>query len=676
MMRIQLTISLLVSDRIETLGKCLNSLRPLLRELDSELICVFTGKNDETLKLIQQYTAHIIPFSWCQDFAKARNAGLEHAKGEWFLYLDDDEWFDDTEEIIHFFKNGEYKSFRSAFYLQRNYADWEGKRYSDVSVGRMCRISQETRFSMPIHEYLEPFPKPRKDFHTFVHHFGYVEKAERVNFSSKTERNLPLLLKRLENGPEDDASHCCMQLAQEYASISKFDEAVKYCRKGLELAQKDNQIYSVEMWMQVHLPVLISHTGDYKDALEEGEHILNSARILDVTAVNLCATLVNICHEMREYKKGLQYVKYFRQKMEYLWKHPEITARQKGGDITFDFAEKRATLTYISGLVFAAEIGDFSFIKKLLTWIPWDDKVYVLPHYSHLEEWKAKYNKHRKIILECFTILNTNNPYVNLQKAYYAEEHDQLSETEHFWKICVSDCPTWLLWQPVQMAVRNQISLNNLIEQNSADKWDECVQALTDRISIPDMHSFYNNILPILKDYPLCAERLKQSFIEKQLSQGILESSQMLKLLQEYCESMITCTKALYSDDVLSGKNSYMLPAQCIFAFTIDRVFNLIERKEYADCIPLLREAFRIYPKLTAVISQLIRYLTEQIQAPPTVESEEFAFLGTQVKAALLGIMKKSQWEEAYGLIEQLLFLLPDDLEVLRMKQEVLRQGT
>ena len=48
MSRIQLTISMLVSDRPETLGKCLASLKPLLRELDSELIVVFTGKNEKT----------------------------------------------------------------------------------------------------------------------------------------------------------------------------------------------------------------------------------------------------------------------------------------------------------------------------------------------------------------------------------------------------------------------------------------------------------------------------------------------------------------------------------------------------------------------------------------------------------------------------------------------------
>lgn len=109
-MNIQLSISMLVSDRMETLGKCLASLKPLLMELDSELIVIFTGKNEETLELVQQYTPHIIPFTWCDDFSKARNAGLKEAKGEWFLYLDNDEWFEDTSEIIQFFKSGNISS--------------------------------------------------------------------------------------------------------------------------------------------------------------------------------------------------------------------------------------------------------------------------------------------------------------------------------------------------------------------------------------------------------------------------------------------------------------------------------------------------------------------------------------------------------------------------------------
>ena len=59
-MNIQLTISMLVSDRMATLGKCLSSLKPLLSELDSELIVVFTGKNEDTLHLVLQSTPPLL----------------------------------------------------------------------------------------------------------------------------------------------------------------------------------------------------------------------------------------------------------------------------------------------------------------------------------------------------------------------------------------------------------------------------------------------------------------------------------------------------------------------------------------------------------------------------------------------------------------------------------------
>ena len=136
-MKLQLTISLLVSDRKETLKRCLDSIVPLLKEVNSELIIVFTGKDESVLEIARQYTSHIIPFTWCNDFSKARNAGLTEASGEWFLYLDDDEWFENVTEIVEFFKSGEYRDYETATYVQRNYDDWEGRFYNDAQVGRM-----------------------------------------------------------------------------------------------------------------------------------------------------------------------------------------------------------------------------------------------------------------------------------------------------------------------------------------------------------------------------------------------------------------------------------------------------------------------------------------------------------------------------------------------------------
>ena len=76
-----LTISILVSGRTETTFRCLDSLQPLRDVVDTEVILVDTGCNDEMRKKLKSYATKIIPFEWCNDFSKARNAGLAEASG-------------------------------------------------------------------------------------------------------------------------------------------------------------------------------------------------------------------------------------------------------------------------------------------------------------------------------------------------------------------------------------------------------------------------------------------------------------------------------------------------------------------------------------------------------------------------------------------------------------------
>lgn len=670
-MKMQLTISLLVSDRMETLGRCLSSLKPLLRELDSELIIVYTGEKPEALELAREYTSNIIPFTWCKDFARARNAGLREAKGEWFLYLDDDEWFEDTSEIIQFFKSGECRQYQSATYIQRNYLDWEGKSYADAYVGRMCRLFQETRFVYPIHENLRPFPDPCKEFSAFVHHYGYVGNRNDKEQKAKTERNLPLLLERLKT--EKASAHLYAQLAQEYASIRKYDEAIRYCREGLRLARKEDRRDSLEMWLQLELPHLITCTGDLKLALEEGEAILASPRLAEVGELNLTAALISLCWNLKEYAKGLKYVLRYRKGLEYLWLHPEKVMAQNGITATFSSAEKQAAEIYTKGLFFASETGDLDAVKQILCWMPWNDAVQMTSRYGDLDEWKNRYNARKETILKYYYELDSDNNYVALQKAYYEEEQGKAAEVGRFWELCADSCPEGFRDQLVDMAVRNSFSLERFLKRISLADWNSCARALAERIRIPDMEEFYCKISSELSDYPLFAESLKQSLLEKQLAQGFLESGRLLELMSEYCKSVREAARLLYKDEILQQPDSYVLPARYKFAVRIQNVLSLIESGSFAESIPLLTEALRICPQMSIAVSHLTEYLNEQLKALEQPVSEEFAVLGGQVKQVLYGLVEGRRWMDAYGVISQLVTLLPNDTEVLKLKQEIVR---
>lgn len=228
--KLQLTISLLASNRPDTLPRCLDSLRPIMEEIPSELILIDTSKNPEVHKLLLEYTDQVYEFEWCRDFAKARNEGLSRAKGEWFLYLDDDEWFVETDAIIDFFQSGEYKNYGYANYQVRNFMDVKYTNYSDCWVSRMIRVDEDTHFVSKIHEYFTPLRGARKDLEAMAYHSGYIYETpekKRAHF----ERNASLLLDMIKEEP--DHIRWQTQLVQEYTSMGEWETLEDYCRERL-----------------------------------------------------------------------------------------------------------------------------------------------------------------------------------------------------------------------------------------------------------------------------------------------------------------------------------------------------------------------------------------------------------------------------------------------------------
>lgn len=223
------TISLLCSGRSAT-KKCLESLNTLRERVPSELILVDTGCDEEMRRLLSFYADETVPFVWCDDFAKARNAGLERAQGEWFLYLDDDESFLDTKAIEDFFLSGEYKKFGYAAYTQRNFWDEELESFQDASVVRMYSLEKNGRFQGSIHEHFEPLMEPAKILSSIAEHTGYVRR-DSEDIAKHTLRNISLLEKELskESNNKADRMRLWAHLAQEYFLLKDYKKLSAFC---------------------------------------------------------------------------------------------------------------------------------------------------------------------------------------------------------------------------------------------------------------------------------------------------------------------------------------------------------------------------------------------------------------------------------------------------------------
>lgn len=311
-----LSISLLTSNRKDSIRKCLDSVTALRKAVSSELVIVDTGCDAEMRSIIEEYTDKIVKFTWIQDFAAARNAGLKACSGKWFMYLDDDEWFEDTEDIEDFFTSGKYKLVQGCWYIQRNYIDMEGHRYTDDTVSRMMEIVPGLHFKGCIHEYLDPFDGQYTTVKSYVHHYGYIFKDEADKYKH-LKRNLPLLFKMIDEEP--DEMRWWLQIVQEYVSIKEYGKAIEFCEQGLTHFKATNDVYSNRQLGSFYISIIDAYyfTYDFESALSYVQKGLHDHRLSPLTMAALhesaCRCYARLDNYPAAKEEALQYFELYEQ---------------------------------------------------------------------------------------------------------------------------------------------------------------------------------------------------------------------------------------------------------------------------------------------------------------------------------------------------------------------------
>ncbi|MDE7231306.1 MAG: glycosyltransferase [Oscillospiraceae bacterium] len=243
-----LSIGMIVKNEEKYLEKCLTALKPILENVDSELIIADTGSTDSTVEIAKRFTDNVFHFEWINDFAAARNSTLDKAKGEWYMFLDADEIIADCTELINFFNSGEYKDYGSATIVVKNYNDLSNMDiFNSYNLHRLTALADGVRFTKAIHENFSHYFTPIKNLNTVADHYGYVYKdgdklldvAEK-----KTARNLELLFRELEEGEKNGTlkETTFGQIADCYLWRAEYDTALEYIEKGMKFCQPESLI--------------------------------------------------------------------------------------------------------------------------------------------------------------------------------------------------------------------------------------------------------------------------------------------------------------------------------------------------------------------------------------------------------------------------------------------------
>ena len=239
-----LSIGMIVKNEEKWLEKCLSAIKPILDNVDCELIITDTGSTDKTVAIAQKYTDKVFHFDWCNDFAVARNYGLKKAVGEWFMYLDADDIFESCDGIIDFFNSGEYRKYNSAAYTSHNLTG-TGNTFVDYRAPRLTKLTPKTGFVGIVHEHLNTFGDPLKNIYDNAVHYGYLYENE-TSRRKKFERNSELLLKTLEqNGDKDPIIY-----SELFECFMGYDDkkAINYLNSGISVCKKQKHFLITVMY--------------------------------------------------------------------------------------------------------------------------------------------------------------------------------------------------------------------------------------------------------------------------------------------------------------------------------------------------------------------------------------------------------------------------------------------
>ena len=206
-----------------------------MRQLADEMIVVDTGSTDATVELAQAAGAKVCHFSWCDDFAAAKNFALEQANGDWILFLDADEYFEPASLPLVRQYILRYQPQRQVIGLMCHLLDFDQDQYDRLTrityQARIFRCSPHIRYVGSIHETLQVqgVPGSRLQYVAAIriYHTGYSSQGMR----RKAERNLRIL--QAEAAQHGEKPEQAVYFMDAWYCLQDYGKAAKYARQAI-----------------------------------------------------------------------------------------------------------------------------------------------------------------------------------------------------------------------------------------------------------------------------------------------------------------------------------------------------------------------------------------------------------------------------------------------------------
>jgi tetratricopeptide (TPR) repeat protein len=225
------SLCVIVKNEAANVARCLRSAAGLA----ADVVVLDTGSTDDTVAIAESCGARVFHAPWENDFSKARNAAIAHARRGWILMLDADEelgpgWREGLAELL---ATTDAAGFRVI--MENLLPADDVARVAEARIVRLFRNVAGYRYENAIHEQvrgpIERLGGRVDDLELRLVHHGYVSSM--AQGASRAARNVALLLEEVRRHPRDAWVHYHLGTAQKAAGNVR--AAQKHLREALAL---------------------------------------------------------------------------------------------------------------------------------------------------------------------------------------------------------------------------------------------------------------------------------------------------------------------------------------------------------------------------------------------------------------------------------------------------------
>ncbi len=702
---IVLSIGMIVKNEQKYLKQCLDALQPLLRAVPSELIIVDTGSVDDTVSIAKQYTDKVYSFEWDGNFANARNASLKRAVGEWFMFVDADEVFENTDELQDFLQKGrttDYHGYNLICYPMVNLSEKEGDVGLIHLATRGFRRFEGIKFQYRVHESVNvEGGKAFSAQSVQCKHYGYSKNLSSEYREEKLLRNLEQLKLGMQEEPDEPHYYTfyVKQIGEEWEKYG--DELVQMCREALKkFPDRHNQTS-----FSTQLILYYTRTLNYTAALEVADKVLDKEKP-NFTDIDILFYMGTLAASTKRYKQCREHFLTFIERQKQYG-----DGRLNSADMLHSVQIYKETWcvqeAYAALLMCSTQLGDSESAVQYLSSI---DYSVFFSGASH----KSRINFYTYFRQSC----DRSSDYIPLVQLLTHIPFEFETEIAPIFNDICAGAQRDNLFNAVTGVIKNsdtvlQALLLTMAGGDVSALFDHDAQTLApfaahvvvlcckagispDKIAtlVTDCYCIEDTIVKYLRNINGTADILFDYFsgganittakglmlcctLQSALcNENIIDSKRRHTAFGWYIDGMWTILTSLYNAEVLDDENIELLPPAHRFVYFMHRANEAKLSGDTLNQVRKLRSALKVGTSMSGIIEHELSLLEQSIsggetQTVQTAENHEFEMLGQQMLIKIKDMIKAGDTATARELLLQLKAIMPDNIEVYRLLKQI-----